>query len=163
IVRQGTESGIDYVDVRFCGSNASTFNLGISSEGFTNIPATYGQTWTGSLFAKLVGGTTANTTIAANGILISPRTGAGALLTGAPLLPFLPTTGALGVNRVQQSFTPTDPTTGNIVIIYQIQYVGGSVPIDITVRLGWPQLELNPTITSSVTSATVNAGGSGFT
>jgi hypothetical protein len=58
IVATGTEAGMSYVDLRFYGTASASFFVGFDTA--TGIVAANGQTWTGSVYVKLVGGSMSN-------------------------------------------------------------------------------------------------------
>lgn len=163
IVGTGTENGIDYFDVRWFGTASATSSLSFDYSVFNNAAATYGQTWTGSAFLKLVSGTWNG--ISSVQLQILNRDGSGnPLSTAGTATLSLPTGAALGTQRQSVSATLTNSggTTGNAGGRLAINYTSGQV-IDFTVRIGWTQLEYNAQIASSLASATIQSGGSGYT
>lgn len=143
VVGTGTENGVDYIDIRVNGTTAAgNGNTNIFFENATSVAALTGQTWTYSVFLKMVAGSFSNII----GIVwaINENTSAGAQVTthqsnlatsSAPLL------GALGNLRVAR----TDALTGGATVaavqpLFQVSANVASA-IDITLRIGWPQLE----------------------
>jgi hypothetical protein len=55
VVGLGTENGLQYIDLRFSGTAASTV-ISIWFETLNQITASNGQTWTNSIYAKLISG-----------------------------------------------------------------------------------------------------------
>lgn len=160
IVGTGVESGINYIDVRYSGTTTGALleSAPLLAEFNTQVAASYGQTWTESEFAYLVGGSLANVTLkmamVENNAAGSPQAAGGraTISAGAP---------PLGNNRYSGTYTLTNASTAFVNHrVFQVDAASG-VPVDFTLRVGWPQLE-NVGINSSVASATVNAGGSAY-
>lgn len=59
IIGTGTENGMTYIDIKISGT-ASTASFVYYMENTNYVAATSGQTWTGSVYTKLVAGSTAN-------------------------------------------------------------------------------------------------------
>jgi hypothetical protein len=160
IIGTGTQNGITYIDVRVFGTTtaASSFN-GIYAEGNTIVAAVNGQTWTYSSWIAIVGGSTANLTA----LYINHRynDGAGTLLTNQ-------TTSLLGatasLTRYTSSFAAANASTAFVSAPIAFQFNNG-VAIDITLRIGLPQLEQGAFATSVIptttTALTRNASNSG--
>jgi hypothetical protein len=151
VVGTGTENGIDYVDVRYSGTPAPgfTFNLRHEVNPAPPIAVSTGQTWTASVFATLVGGTLAGVptvTIGYQGFDVSHA------FKESQITPVTLATGALGLSRKTFSFNITNAATKEI--FSQVSFtVTTGVPVDFTVRVGWPQLErANQTIGVFATS-----------
>jgi hypothetical protein len=150
LVGTGTESGIDYIDYRFQGSGAAdVFN--ILYEGTTQIVAADAQTWTSSSFVKLVGGSLTNLALVDRIVF---RTAAGAFVTSQDAA-FTATSAALGTQRKTNTFTAAGGTIARIT-----NAINAGVPTgayDITLRIGWPQLELGAFVTSPIRTTTTAA------
>jgi hypothetical protein len=137
IVGAGTENGIEYVDVRFNGTTSTT-DFQITLETTTQIVAATGQTWTFSLFASLAGGSISNITQIRP--LAVERTSGGTLVVGTPASNI-----ASSLTGVLQRFSPAITLAGGGTVARvqpAIQFLFSSaVAIDITLRIGWPQME----------------------
>jgi hypothetical protein len=149
IVGTGTSNGITYVDIRLNGTTSSTF-FNVNVEGFTNIAATNAQTWAGSVWLSIVGGSTAN--------IISM---AWSLNQYSSVPTYLST--LVGTNRVSTISSTltriTDTYTTNNASTAFVQPLlamlcGSGVAIDITLRIGLPQLELGAFATSVIPTTT---------
>jgi len=156
IVGTGTEDGIAYVDVRYTGTTSSTALGGVLAEQATQIAALSGQTWASSFFLRIVGGSTANISDIANSI--QERDAGGALLASTNTT-VTPTGAALNTQRFSTTRTLTDASTAFVGQRISLTPVSGAA-IDITLRIGLPQLELGafatsvvPTTSSAVTRA----------
>jgi hypothetical protein len=135
VVGVGIQNGINYIDLRIFGTS-SVVGLPIAFESRTAVAAASGQTWTHSLFLALVAGSTTNI----NNIVVRQvgRTSAGAaaeVLAGGNII------GSLTANlqRFTQTATFTNATTAFDQPNINIDFASG-VAIDITLRIGMPQL-----------------------
>ena len=129
VVGTGTQNGISYIDLRLNGTTSSTFAvLGLDVVGAA---ASAGQVWTESFWASLVSGSTANIT----SLNVNIRQTGGA--TPNFDTPFVPTA---SFTRVLGSGTLGTGATG--VIPALALFFASGVAIDITLRIGWPQLVL---------------------
>jgi hypothetical protein len=138
----GTEYGMPYVDVRFNGT-ANGLNSNIYFDTTTGIAASSGQTWTGSFYYRLVGGSTAN--IATDQLVIGERNGGGSLLTTSATS-LSPTS---SLQRVTVTRTLNQATTA-AVQIYWLVIGTNTAAVDITLRIYQPQLELGAFATSAI-------------
>jgi hypothetical protein len=137
IVGVGTETGIPYVDMQFSGTAVSG-NNNIFFDAGTVIQALTGQTWTHSVYLRIVGGSTANL----NQIFVSMqmRDSAGSGLGSFTSNVLASLNGnALAGNR----FTLTSALNNASTAFVQpwIQINPQSAAINITLRIGAPQLE----------------------
>jgi len=134
VVGAGVENGIDYVDIRWNGiPGISSFSNIVLD---TNVPALPGQTWTASAFVKLVAGTLANTSV----IMEAREATAGAGFLANSSTSFVPTTGPLAAQRRSATRTLNNGSTALFRPHVSLQTTAG-LPIDITLRIGWPQAE----------------------
>ena len=160
VVGTGTENGITYIDLRYTGTTSSTTAGGILTESSTQITAASGQTWASSFYVRLIAGSTSGITDIFN--TIQERDAAGALLTSTNTT-ISPTGAALNTQRVATTRTLNNASTARIT--QQIRLVPASgVAIDITLRIGLPQLEQGafatsviPTTTTALTRSTDDA------
>lgn len=155
VVGFGTENGVNYIDIRFFGT-ASASSVGVRFETSVGVAASSGQTWTGSVFARLVGGTTANVT--AVGANVVGLTSGGSSTTDTVIVNFGNAINASNIsgNRIAATRTLSDATT--VYLRHQLLLgivSGGS--IDITLRIGMPQLEQGAFATSVIPTTTTAA------
>lgn len=141
----GTSLGIDYLDVTQVGTTATT-GRSLYFEGTKQVAATVGQTWTLSGFFALPSGSLANITNIR--LLLLEKDSAG-------------TTGTIGVGssfagsltsalqRLSLTYTTVDASTAFLQPAVQFSYANGAV-LNITLRIGWPQLELGAFATSPI-------------
>ena len=152
VVGAGTEAGINYIDVRFSGTATGT-QFNVFWETTTGASTLDGITYTSSIYWKIAAGSLANTT--ASGLIVNGYDSGGAFLSGAF------TTGAY-VGSATPSTTlqrVSRPYTGNNASlafgrpgIFFTTTIGAA--IDITIRIGLPQLELGAFATSVIPTTT---------
>jgi hypothetical protein len=151
IVGTGVEDGIDYVGIRYSGTSTSSGNFSILASTVTAITAATGQSWTGSAYVKLQAGSfsgVTNTLQSLNG-----RSAAGASLESTNLS-FTPNSDGLGVQRRTVSRTLANASTVRVShTIFNCAYASGAT-IDLTLRIGLPQLELGAFATSVIPTTT---------
>lgn len=150
IVGTGTESGINYIDVRISGTTTSALFYVIRPESAAFVVATNGQTWTSSHYVRLVGGSLTNLTQINNVIQYSDA-------VGTPLTygigGITPTGAALNTQRFVRTTTASNASTAFVVGYVQLEANSG-VAIDITLRVGLPQLEQGAFATSVIPTTT---------
>lgn len=153
VIGTGVDQGVDYVDLRITGTAGASGDVAIRPDGYASASAVaaVGQAWTGSIFIKLISNSGAAPTFTT---VIDEFTGAGAYLTGAILAQSAPTTG--NFQRYVQTRTMANASTGRTTFETRVQVTNGQT-YDITLRYGWPQLELGAFVTSPIrtTSAAV--------
>lgn len=135
VVGVGTEGGISYIDLRISGTS-SVAGLPISYESRTAVPAALGQTWNQSAYLAVVGGSVTNI----QSILLrhTGRNSTGTavdIVQGEDLKPSL--TGSL--LRFSSPATFTVATVAFNQPNLTLNFTAG-VAIDITLRIGMPQL-----------------------
>jgi hypothetical protein len=160
VVGSGTENGIDYVDIRLSGTTSVT-PIVIYPEAVAQIAALNGQVWAPGAFVKMVGsGSMSNIT---NIGLASRQSAAGGgnlgFITGPTFTP-ASSSANLGASRQVGVTTLTNASTAFVVPCIFVNCSTG-VLIDITLRIGWPQIEFAAFATSPMrtTSAAVQRLG----
>jgi hypothetical protein len=154
IVGTGVEDGITYVDIRYSGTSTGASAFSILASLPAAITAVTGQSWTGSAYVKLQAGSLSNVTNTLQSVNGRSSIGAGLEFTNAT---YTPTSDSLGVQRRTVSITLANASTERIShTIFNATYASGAA-IDITLRIGLPQLEQGAFATSVIptTSATV--------
>jgi hypothetical protein len=146
------EDGLNYVDIRWQGTLTSGLANTVlaTPDSQTQIVASNGQTWSGSWFVKVVGGSLAN--ISALSISITERTSAGAFVTFG-LVGITPSGAPLAQQRY--SYVKTldgGATTARVTTDIRATASSGAA-IDITLRIGMPQLEQGSGATSVIPTA----------
>ena len=136
----GTENGIPYFEVRYNGTTSNGAACTLYFESTTGVAALTGQTWTMSSYIKIVGGSTANFASIAYQLLeldnvpttLVTDSGSAMTLSSAPL------------GQSRQTYTVTTSGGGTMTNLrpqLRLTPTGGGVAIDITLRIGCPQLE----------------------
>lgn len=145
IVGTGTENGINYIDIRFYGTTTNTNPIAIGIDSGT---AATGQTWTASLYWKLVGGSLTGITGSTVGLI--ETTSGGSFVTGAFYAAANPSSSALSLQRVNATRTLSGGATVGLCSLVLNFNVTNSTAIDITLRIGLPQLEQGAFATSPI-------------
>jgi hypothetical protein len=151
IVGTGTESGITYIDIRLSGTPSAAGSYSIFTDASNNpgAAALNGQTWNTSLYVKLAAGTTAGLS---NFVLnLAENNAAGTFLANSNVS-FTPTTSALATQRPTHARTLNQATTAFTQQYISLNLTG--VAIDITLRIGLPQLEQGAFATSVIPTTT---------
>jgi hypothetical protein len=147
VVGTGTVNGVTYVDVRFSGTTSNT-DFSLAQEPIAEIVAANTQSWAASVWLAVVGGSTAN--ILSLAMNIVERTSAGTFVAQQSSANLL---GSLGssLNRFTAVFTLAGGATVARIQprFLNFSYFSG-VPIDITLRIGLPQLEQGAFATSVI-------------
>jgi hypothetical protein len=152
VVSTGTENGINYIDLRLFGTTTSTFVL-VATEVANNIVASSGQTWTASSYVKLVAGSLANITSINSTVSGRDATNPITTQTESTSTPFTPTSAALSTQRYSATRALNNASTGFVTQFVTILCASGAA-IDITLRIGLPQLELGAFATSVIPTTT---------
>ncbi|CAB4151535.1 hypothetical protein UFOVP601_21 [uncultured Caudovirales phage] len=149
VVGTGTSNGVNYIDYRVSGTTSTT-NFKLSFEQSAQIVAANGQTWASSAWVSLVGGSATN--ITSNFLSIDGRTAAGAFVGAVNDLSLSGITSTFA--RYTSVGTIANASVERVVLSISINFNSG-VAIDITLRIGLPQLELGAFATSVIPTTTV--------
>lgn len=150
VVGVGTQNGIDYIDLRFSGTSSGT-TVEIRFEGLGTVAASNGQTWSQSVFAGIVAGSLTNITVVRNALnqfdgsnVFLSQLNAAIVLDGS-------------FREFSNPLTTNNASTAFVRPMVTLITSGVGVAIDVTIRIGWPQLELGAFATSYIptTSAAV--------
>lgn len=157
VVSIGVINGINTVAIRIFGTTGATNDAPtIITEAATQISATYGTTQTASALLALGGGSFTNVSNCTQ--QLSERNGAGTLVNTTTSTDFS-TLLSPSMQRFQYSATLSNTATAFIRSQYQCVIPSSGMSVDYTLVFGWPQLENNSLINSSVASAVVASGG----
>jgi hypothetical protein len=149
VVGTGVEDGINYVDIRWQGTLTSALANAvlITPDQQTQIVASSGQAWSGSWFVKVTGGSLAN--ISALSISTTERTSAGAFVAFG-LVGITPSGAPLAQQRYSYvKALDGGATTARVTTDIRATASSGAA-IDITLRIGLPQLERGAFVTSVI-------------
>lgn len=150
IVGSSTENGITYVDIRLFGTATTTAI--IYFETHTTIAATNAQTWCNSLFLKTVGGALTNIGSITTTLRMSDSGGSNlGFIPGSAIT--VPASGTnLSADRFSAVSTTSSASTAFVTPALAVAIAGA---VDITLRIGLPQLELGAFATSPIPTTTV--------
>jgi hypothetical protein len=146
IVGVGTQSGINYIDIRYSGTTTAASSTVLQPEPSTQTVAATGQSWTASAWWALAGGSTSGLTIVQR---VTGRSSVGGFLENTDTSVTL--TGTL--TRYSASRTFTNASTERVSCDFAFSYASGAA-IDITLRIGLPQLEQGAFATSVIPTTT---------
>lgn len=154
VIGTGNEFNVDYIALRLSGTPSGAGPYAIT---FDTVAAADGETWTGSLFARLVGGSLSGVSTVHNEVTLRD---AGAVVKDSTQEVIVPASAVLPTQRAAgATVTGTDATiaTANAAIRFTLS----GAAIDFTIRIGLPQLELganrSSVIKTSGAAATRNA------
>lgn len=138
IVGRGVLNGIDYVDIQISGTPASTGVNTIQFEPATQIAAVTGQVETVSAYMAIVAGGTTNVSVIT--FRNQERSSGGSVLMQNAGPDFK---GALTSTMSRQSLTTTmsNASTAFVSPLIAFSATNTTTPIDITLRIGLPQIE----------------------
>jgi len=150
IVGTGTENGITYIDIRVSGTPSGAGRYDFVYETVTGVAALNGQTWTNSGYFKLQAGTL--TGITAVRLYFEEKNSGGGYLTEQNTTIANPTSAALNTQRASATRTLNQATTA--FLLPGVNFVLTGAAIDITLRIGLPQLEQGAFATSVIPTTT---------
>jgi hypothetical protein len=153
IVGTGSFNGVSYIDVRLSGTTTGVA-ASILLETITGVPWTNTQVFTLSAWWQIVGGSAANITspaLSVNGYDASSVFLSGAFTSGGQV-------GSLSTTwqRITRTFTGNNAALAYGRPLLSMSFAVGAA-IDITLRIGLPQLELGAFATSVIPTTTVAA------
>jgi hypothetical protein len=151
VVGTGTENGIAYIDIRFSGTPTATF-ANVRFDGNTQIVAANGQTWSSAFYARMVAGSTTNIVGVDNRIYYRDNTGTGLQEAGSDFTSTV-SAASLSVARRLQTLTGSNASIAYVNNGVNIATTVGAA-IDITLRIGLPQLEQGAFATSVIPTTT---------
>lgn len=146
---RGTENGIPYTDLSINGTPTGG-SMYIQLETTTGIPASAGQIWTSSIYARVAAGSLPSV------ITVQFQTGGSAQNIFSAS--YTPTSAALATQR----WTNTNTVTAGGTFIYtsiRLALVAGT-PMSVTIRIGGVQLENNNAPTSLILPPSGTPGAS---
>jgi len=145
VIAIGTETGVDYIDIKLSGTATSTVAV-IAPESSTQIVAASGQTWTNSLYIKIISQPSPPSSYT---LAFREGTSGGSFVNfGANTI--TPTT---TLQRLSATRTLTGALTERVQPQINFALVSGST-YDFTIRIGWPQMEQSAVATSPIPTTT---------
>jgi hypothetical protein len=151
IVGTGTENGITYIDLQISGTATANVAITIASEPTNSIAALNGQSWTYSAYVKLVAGSFLG--FNSPQIIVEEYSAAGAFLAGQNTSVSAPTT---TLTRLSATRTNTNALTAFEYAGLR-HYINSGNTVDMTLRVGLPQLEQGAFATSVIATTTTTA------
>jgi hypothetical protein len=152
VVGTGTANGINYVDIKIAGTTSTTGVVYACEPSTGGISASSGQTWTGSTYTALVAGSLTNIS-AINAVRLTGRTSGGAASADSSNSGDNKASLTAALQRFTSTITLADATTANLQPGLSVSFSSG-VAIDITLRIGLPQLEQGAFATSVIPTTT---------
>jgi hypothetical protein len=151
IVSITSEDGIDCIDVRFFGTATAATQLYMQFEGNTVTAASLGQQWVHSVFARVVAGALPGNLR----VTVDQFTNGGGFIIGGPETNNVPTNASLKGQRYSCTIPAiSDATTAFIRPVAYVPVSSGQV-VDVTLRIGLPQLEQGKDATSPIRNSGV--------
>jgi hypothetical protein len=150
VVGFGSENGFSYVDLRWFGLSPTGGRLAFWMEQSLQIAATIGQTFSHSLYAKVVAGT--YPTVGSIFAIVEQDADGGTI--GLPLLAASagPRSAGTPISQCRITAAGSVVASGTAFIrpTWRSEFVASNTSIDVTIRFAAPQTELGATATSPV-------------
>lgn len=140
IMGTGVEEGIPYIDLRIFGTDGTYGDISFDSG---TIAAASGQSWAGSVYLRLMAGSFTNLASASLILYGVPNFTDNGMLSIKTI-----TNAPLKGQRLAVTKTLADGTTTSISP--RLAFTPGAGAVDITLRIGLPQLEAGAFVTSPV-------------
>jgi len=151
IVGTGTENGITYIDLQISGTATANVAITIASEPTNSTAALNGQSWTYSAYVKLVAGSFSG--FNSPQIIVEEYSAVGSYLAGQTTSVSAPTT---TLTRLSATRTNTNALTAFEYAGLR-HYISSGNTVDMTLRIGLPQLEQGAFATSVIPTTTAAA------
>ena len=145
VVGLGTENGITYMDIRYYGVSASIGELSWAPQTATNTPITGGQVVSASVYLKVISGTFAN--ITSLSVRVLDYIGSTYSTESSSVFS---TSSLQSSNLTRYVHTRTTSASANGVVFSITLNKTSAGPVDVTLRIGMPQVELGPEPTSVI-------------
>lgn len=147
VIGTGTEKGVTYIDIQVSGTPTANGFFGVQSDSL--VAAAAAQTWTGSVWTKLVSGNFTNVTTY---LELRETDNVPTFLSNSL------TTITIGSALTRYSATRTlASATTAYVSLRNVFQVTVDLAVNFTVRIGMPQLELGASATSVIATTTTAA------
>lgn len=154
VVGFGTVNGISYIDIRLTGTpTAPDLLMNLSFESATNVSAAVSEIWTESAYFAISAGSL--TGVGSFAMTIGEIEAGGSILSFGAVSTATPTA---TLQRYAQTRTLSNASTTRITPGLWVYHTNNSTAVDVTLRVGMPQLERGEYATSVITTS--NTGGS---
>jgi hypothetical protein len=151
VIGTETENGISYIDLRFVGTATATSQVAVRFDGTANMSALASTAYTGTVYVRRVSGSNANLNSVLH-YLVARNSGGSNIGDSNVNITSSVSASTLSANR--QAITYTTPAlTTTIQHDVRIDFNNSAV-IDITLRIGLPQLEQGAFATSVIPTST---------
>lgn len=154
VIGTGSQNGISYIDIKISGTAGDTAGWNLNFDGSTQVAASSGQSWVGSLYLAIIGGSTAGTS--SQFFRVIERTGAGGYVTESNASWSAAGSSLNSSSQLSVVRSSMGATTGFVQFGVYFNTINGAA-IDITLRIGMPQLELGAFATSVIPTTTAAA------
>lgn len=155
VIGSGVEKGIPYCDIRISATDPTgTSSPRIALVSTTAVNAAPGDTWVGSLYAKIVGGSLSNITTSSLTVVELSSSGTFLDNSGGAVSFTLPTE----LTRYQKSKFFVNEGSQRVTLWFSVTPTNFDAPIDVTFRIGAVQLEKART---AERTGTLHSGTSG--
>jgi hypothetical protein len=159
VVGTGTENGLSDVDLNVSGTPTASAGVSLTFDGATQVVASDGQTWSGSVFVKIASGSTSG--IDSLQLALRGLTSAGGDTGQNFNVTITPTASGLSAQRFSIANTLSHATIARVLFGFGINYasgqqIGGSAS-GLTLRIAAPQLEQGAFPTSYIPTTTATA------
>jgi hypothetical protein len=152
VISVGTENGITYFDIRFYGVSSQNGELSWAPQTGTNTPITGGQVVSASAYLKVVSGTFANITNLT--VRILDYNGASYLAESSSVVS---ASSLQSSTLTRYSHTRTTGGSANGVVFSITLNKTSAGPVDITLRIGMPQIEVGSFPTSVMPNSSISS------
>jgi hypothetical protein len=149
IVSTGSENGISYIDIKIFGTTTGANVFNVTPD--TGIAASSGQAWSSSVYVTLIAGSTANVSFTQR--IRQANSGGG--FVAATDQSISPVSGLLKDNRYAVTLSSAAGTVASVGQFLFFSWDASGLAIDITLRIGLPQLEQGATVTSVIPTTTI--------
>lgn len=140
VVGTGAEGGIQYIDLRLFGTTTGpNAQWRVDLLPVNQASAAQGQTWTSSVFARLVAGSIPGGVSAA--LFVLEFNSSGGQLQQTSVSFAAATTAPLASQRFSHTRTLTDAATAFVAAPFFFNVPTAGTVVDFTIRIGFPQLE----------------------
>lgn len=153
VVGVGTELGVDYVDIRVFGTTAAGGAPAIFYDTSTAIAAIPSQAWANSFFMSVVGGSLDNIVEVWHNIYEYDASFAFLRNMQAAL----PKTGLASSLRRFSFAATTGISTAFVRPGFFLNCASAGLVVDVTLRVGWPQLEVGIGVTTPIRTTSIVA------